>query len=40
MAQVCYLPQMQLCDLVVDTSGAALWATPETAAALGSAHSG
>ncbi len=31
MAQKCYIPQMQMCDLVVDTTGAAIWATPETA---------
>jgi len=35
MAQKCYVPQMQLCDLVVDTTGAAIWATPETAQILG-----
>jgi uridine kinase len=29
MAQKCYLPQMEVCDIVVDTTGAALWATPE-----------
>ncbi len=29
MAQKCYVPQMQVCDLVVDTTGAAIWATPE-----------
>jgi uridine kinase len=29
MAQKCYRPQMQMCDLVVDTTGAAIWATPE-----------
>ena len=34
MAQVCYLPQMEVCDLVVDTTGAALWATPEIAEVL------
>lgn len=34
MAQKCYVPQMQLCDLTVDTTGAAIWATPETAATL------
>jgi len=34
MAQKCYVPQMQLCDLAVDTTGAAIWATPETAALL------
>ena len=28
MAQKCYLPQMEVCDIVVDTTGAALWATP------------
>jgi len=31
MAQKCYLPQMELCDIVVDTTGAAIWATPEIA---------
>jgi uridine kinase len=31
MAEKCYRPQMQVCDLVVDTTGAALWATPEVA---------
>ena len=31
MAQKCYVPQMQLCDLLVDTTGAAIWATPEVA---------
>jgi len=34
MAEKCYRPQMEICDLVVDTTGAALWATPETAAIL------
>ena len=29
MAQVVYQPQMEVCDLIVDTTGAALWATPE-----------
>jgi uridine kinase len=28
MAQKCHRPQMQVCDLVVDTTGAAIWATP------------
>ena len=28
-AEDCYLPLMKLCDIVVDTTGAALWATPE-----------
>ncbi len=27
----CYIPQMQVCDLVVDTTEAALWASAETA---------
>jgi uridine kinase len=31
MAEKCYRPQMQVCDMVVDTTGAAIWATPETA---------
>jgi uridine kinase len=35
MAEKCYRPQMELCDLVVDTTGAALWATPEIAEILG-----
>lgn len=30
-AHDCYLAQMQVCDLVVDTTGAAIWATPEIA---------
>jgi len=29
MAQKCYVPQMEMCDIVVDTTGAAIWATPE-----------
>jgi len=29
MAQIAYIPQMEVCDIVVDTTGAALWATPE-----------
>lgn len=29
MAQIAYIPQMAICDLIVDTSGAALWATPQ-----------
>ena len=28
MAQIAYIPQMAICDLIVDTTGAALWATP------------
>jgi len=35
MAQFSYVPQMQVCDLVVDTTGAALWATPQIAGLLG-----
>ncbi len=31
MAQKCYRPQMQVCDMVVDTTGAAIWVTPEIA---------
>jgi hypothetical protein len=38
MAEKCYLPQMEVCDLVVDTTGAALWATPEMAAILQCHH--
>jgi uridine kinase len=34
MAEKCYRPQMQMCDLVVDTTGAAIWATPEIAGIL------
>jgi uridine kinase len=29
MAQIAYIPQMEVCDIVVDTTGAALWTTPE-----------
>jgi uridine kinase len=28
-AEECYQPLMEVCDIVVDTTGAALWATPE-----------
>jgi uridine kinase len=28
MAQKCYVPQMEVCDMVVDTTRAALWALP------------
>ncbi len=31
MAEKCYRPQMQVCDLVVDTTGAAIWTTPAIA---------
>lgn len=34
MAEISYRPQMAKCDIVVDTTGAALWATPEIAAIL------
>jgi uridine kinase len=37
MAENCYLPQMRLCDILVDTSGAALWAIPEIVQALATA---
>ncbi len=29
MAHIAYIPQMETCDILVDTSGAALWVTPE-----------
>jgi uridine kinase len=31
MAEIAYRPQMELCDMVVDTTGAALWVTPGVA---------
>lgn len=31
MAQIAYIPQLEVCDLAVDTTAAALWATPEIA---------
>jgi uridine kinase len=31
MAEFAYRPQMEVCDMVVDTTGAALWVTPEIA---------
>ncbi len=34
-AEDCYRPQIEKCDLVVDTTGAALWATPELVNILG-----
>jgi uridine kinase len=34
MAEIAYRPQMAMCDMVVDTTGAALWTTPEVAAIL------
>jgi len=32
MAQKCYRPQMEVCDILVDTTGAAIWAVPEISA--------
>ena len=34
MAEIAYRPQLEVCDLAVDTTGAALWATPDMAAIL------
>jgi uridine kinase len=31
MAEIAYRPQMEVCDICVDTTGAALWTTPEIA---------
>jgi uridine kinase len=31
MAQIAYIPQMEVCDMVVDTTSAALWVTPKFA---------
>jgi len=31
MAQTAYIPQMEICDLTVDTTGAAFWVKPEIA---------
>ncbi len=31
MAHKCYIPQLQMCDIAVDTTGAAIWVTPEVA---------
>jgi uridine kinase len=31
MAEIAYRPQMAMCDMVVDTTGAALWTTPAVA---------
>jgi len=39
MAEIAYRPQLALCDLAVDTTGAAVWATPETTAILLQAES-
>jgi len=35
MAEQVYKPQMQLCDLVVDTSRAEIWLTPAVQTQLG-----
>jgi len=35
MAHKCYIPQLQMCDIAVDTTGAAIWVTPEVARLLG-----
>ena len=37
MAEIAYRPQMEMCDMVVDTTGAELWTTPEVAAILNQA---
>ncbi len=29
MAQIAYIPQMEVCDMLVNTTGVALWTTPE-----------
>lgn len=34
MAEIAYRPQMAMCDMVVDTTGAALWTTPDVAVIL------
>jgi len=34
MAQIAYIPQLETCDLAVDTTEAAIWATPDTSAML------
>jgi len=36
MAEIAYRPQMEVCDICVDTTGAALWTTPEVAEILAS----
>jgi phosphoribulokinase len=38
MAQIAFIPQMETCDLLVDTTGAALWTTPEIKAVLDDVH--
>jgi uridine kinase len=34
MAEIAYRPQLEVCDMAVDTTGAALWVTPEIRAIL------
>jgi uridine kinase len=34
MAEVAYRPQMEVCDLLIDTTGAAVWVTPEISGVL------
>ena len=36
MAQIAYIPQMEACDMTIDTTGAAIWATAEISKILGS----
>jgi uridine kinase len=36
MAQIAYIPQMEISDMVVDTTGAALWMTPQNQALMSS----
>jgi uridine kinase len=38
MAQFAFIPQMETCDLLVDTTGAALWTTPEIKVVLDGVH--
>jgi uridine kinase len=40
MAEIAYRPQLELCDLAVDTTGAALWATKESSTILSLRWSG
>lgn len=35
MAEIAYRPQMEVCDMLVDTTGAALWTTPDVARIIG-----
>jgi uridine kinase len=34
MAETCFIPQMEVCDMLIHTTGAAIWVTPEFAALL------